>query len=467
MKFTRRHFLGTSTAFVAAACAPALHKGYDADVIILGAGLAGLHAARMLAEDGAKVLVLEASNRIGGRMWTLNDLPGAPEAGGQQVGQSYARIRSTVLNLGLNILPPSLGGSREKTMLLQGETFDARDWLSHPKNSFPAAYKRATPDSALFMAAAGANPFADQYAWRNADPSHDVSADAFLAAAGFDANSRALCDIALNANRLDTYSMLNLWRTLVLYSKDSGLGPAGEIEGGSQRLPEAMALSLPEGSVRLSSQVDAINTRYDGVEISSNGRSYRAPFAICTIPFAALNNIDLTLPEEDEDLRQILAAMPYTQIQQIHLTLDRAPTDDLPLSMWTDTPIERVFPVRDQNGETVALTCWINGTGSVQATDEDWSRLAEETLRETRGLKATAQKVIRWDKNQPLSGGAYMHWAPGQVPIWAERILRPAGRLYFAGEHTSHLHTGMEGAMESGERTAYAIGEEMITSRRG
>ena len=68
-----------------------------------------------------------------------------------------------------------------------------------------------------------------------------------------------------------------------------------------------------------------------------------------------------------------------------------------------------------------------------------------------------AHAGVRWDEDQPLSGGAYMHWAPGQIQPWAERVTQPSGRLHFAGEHTSFLHTGMEGAMESGERAAYAI----------
>ena len=126
--------------------------------------------------------------------------------------------------------------------------------------------------------------------------------------------------------------------------------------------------------------------------------------------------------------------------------------------MWTDTPIERVFPVRDASGETVALTCWINGMGTrPEATDADWKQVAEQTLMDRRGIKAKARAVVRWDQEQPLSGGAYMHWAPGQIQPWAERVTQPMGRLHFAGEHTSYLHTGMEGAMESGERAAYAI----------
>ena len=460
MQLTRRGFVALGGAILTAQCAPNVLPSQDADVLILGAGLAGLHAARMLAADGFKVLVLEAAPYVGGRMRTLDGLPGRPEAGGQQVGQSYARIRSTAIDLGLNIVPPKPGGSRDKTLVLNGRVFDARDWVNAPENAFPDPFKRATPDSALFMAAAGENPLIDQYAWREVSSEFDISAASFLADKGFDAASLELCNIALNANALSSYSMLNLWRTLTLFSLDTSSGPSEEIEGGSQRLPEAMAASLGDGGVRLNTPVSAIRAQSEGVEIDAGGQTYRAPFCVNTLPFPVLRKLAFEVKGSTPELKPIIDAMPYTQIHQVHLELDAGPTDDLPMMMWTDTPIERVFPVRNREGETVSLTCWINGAGTrPSTTDEDWKALAEQTLLQTRGVKAKARAVVRWDEDQPLSGGAYMHWAPGQIAPWAERVTQPSGRLHFAGEHTSFLHTGMEGAMESGERAAYAIME--------
>lgn len=457
MQLTRRNFVALGGLALTAGCAPNVHTSQDADVLILGAGLAGLHAARMLEADGFKVLVLEADTQIGGRMRTLDHIPGQPEAGGQQIGQTYARIRSTAIDLGLNVMPPAPGGSRDKTMVLNNRVFDAREWAAASENPFPEAFKRATPDTALFMAAVGENPLIDQYAWREVGAEFDMSAQAFLEAAGFDAPSIALCNIALNANDLGSYSMLNLWRTLTLFSLDSSSGPSEEIEGGSQRLPEAMAASLTDGSVQMQTRVSAIRSSDTGIEVTTSKRTYRAPFAISTLPFPVLRGLSIELPDAPS-IQPIIEQMPYTQIQQVHLELEQGPSDDLPMMMWTDTAIERVFPVRNSNGETVALTCWVNGVGTRPSTnDEDWKALAEQTLADTRGIKAKAHSVVRWDKDQPLSGGAYMHWAPGQIQPWAERITQPAGRLYFAGEHTSYLHTGMEGAMESGERAAYAI----------
>ncbi|MCH9752231.1 MAG: FAD-dependent oxidoreductase [Alphaproteobacteria bacterium] len=458
MQLTRRHFVAMSGLAATAACAPAIVETYDADVLILGAGLAGLHAARMLQADGMKVLVLEASDRIGGRMWTLDDVPGRPEAGGQQVGQSYARVRSTAIDLGLKIVPPKPGGSRDKAMVLNGQVFDAGEWATSADNPFPDAFKRATPDVALFMAAAAANPLKDQYAWREVSPEFDISAAEFLSQQGFDDQSRALCDIALNANQLSSYSMLNVWRSMTLFQLDASSGPSEEVEGGSQRLPEAMAASLGDSAVLNGTAVTGIDASGSGVTVRAGDRNYRAPYCVCTLPFPVLRHLPLALMPGTPQIQPIVDTMAYTQIQQVYLELEDGPSDGLPLMMWSDTPIERVFPVRNKSGETVALTCWINGIGTrISASDEDWMQLAERTLSETRGIKARAHKVTRWDKTQPLSGGAYMHWAPGQIQPWAERVVAPAGNLHFAGEHTSYLHTGMEGAMESGERAAYAI----------
>ena len=62
------------------------------DVIVIGAGLSGLNAALLLEEQGLKVTVLEGRDRIGGRLLTLQDVPGRPEAGGNGIGHSYARL---------------------------------------------------------------------------------------------------------------------------------------------------------------------------------------------------------------------------------------------------------------------------------------------------------------------------------------------------------------------------------------
>jgi monoamine oxidase len=434
--------------------------------MVVGAGFAGLHAARLLEAEGMRIVVLEADGRVGGRVLTLEELPGAPNAGGSQVGASYGRMRATAADLGVSIKPDA-PVRPASALFVAGKLIPESAWTSAVENPFRGALRSLLPAGALTRLASQDNPIEDPATWRTLGGSrHDVSASTWLSERGVDDAARELIDVGLNANSLDNYSMVNLFRTLALFKVDGRLGAVGNVEGGSQKLAEAMAASL-RSPLRLASQVRALATTERGVEATLlSGERVHAAFAIAALPAPALHRIALEAPIPP--LQKVgIANLPYTQIAHLYLEPETPfwEWDGLPPDMWTDTPLERIFSVRDRatGANTGTFLAWINGAGAGWLrgqSDAAIEKMAQQTLNRVRpasGGRVRLRKIVRWTSDNALAGGAYHHWAPGQIGRWAEAINRPAGRIHFAGEHLAVAHTGMEAAFESGEAAALQV----------
>lgn len=466
---TRRTALAAGLAgIVATGTAPAIaQRRLDAEVIVIGAGLAGLETALRLQEAGRSVHVVEANIRHGGRLRTAFSLPGTPDLGGVQIGPGYARLRARAAALAVDLVPEP-AAPRDSRLFLGPRAVDPAAWRTDPDNPFPEALRGLTPQSAL-MALAGAgdaNPLVGPDDWRGpAGIAADVPAAAFLSRAGLSPQALALVDRGLNGNSLDSYSMLNVWRTLTLFARERALGGALVVPGGSQRLADAMGARL-QRPVHMRFPVASIVEDGTGVTVTSRqGTSYRGAVCVAALPFPALRRIEITAPV-DRLTREAIGALPYTQILQVIVEPQVRfwEADGLPVGMWSDGPLERVFPVRTADGaQTGLVMVWINGAGTAAFDYPAWQH---ETGVDTRALAAavgrelavlrpasegrvTVRAVQRWTASNPLAGGAYMHWAPGQVARWAGRMGAATGRLLFAGEHLGLVHTGMEAAFES------------------
>ncbi len=433
---------------------------FTSQVIVIGAGASGLETALRLEAAGLDVQVVEASNRIGGRMNTLYDLPGQPNAGGVQIGASYTRLRARAAALGVELFPEPVT-PRATSINISGRMMAARDWGAAPENTFPTALKNTPPSAALFAAAGGANnPLKTSDDWRGPiGIGADLSADAFLTHLGFDATARRLVDVGLNANRLDSYSIVNVMRSLTLFGAERASGGVSSmIRGGSQRLPEAMARALRK-PVLIGQAVRRISTNVQGGSVTlANGTRLTAQAVVAAVPFPTLRLMNIRAPMSRET-REAIGALPYTQIKQIFLEPEKRywETDGLPIDMWTDGPLERVFSVRDSDSkDTGIIYIWLNGTGA-QGFDLSTLSARMNALRPASEGKFKVRHVQDWTSTNPLAGGAYMHWAPGQIGRWAGKMGAPAGRLFFAGEHLGLVHTGMEAAFESGERAAFDV----------
>ena len=104
-----------------------------ADVLVIGTGLSGLNAALTLEELGLSVAVVEAWDRVGGRVYTLSDKPEMPETGGSEIGPMYARTLSAVERFGLSLEPWQI--SRLEFMLhVGGQSMTVDQWKTSDAN---------------------------------------------------------------------------------------------------------------------------------------------------------------------------------------------------------------------------------------------------------------------------------------------------------------------------------------------
>jgi len=473
----RRRFLIGAGAFAAAAAArPARAAAREPDVVVIGAGLSGLYAAHLLEEQGARVRVIEGRRRMGGRIFTLDDVPGHPEGGGNGIGAGYARVIDMANRSGVKLIPvrQRTETTQEDTVInLRGQNIRLEEWPSSRLNPFPSERRSKLPWAYQWDFYMKANPLKDGDVWTDAKfASWDISLYDFMRRQGQD---EATIDLALGTGMLYgsnpyDFSLLALFHTLAWGAQQLAFGrEAYAIEGGNQRLPEAMAKQL-RSEVVTGCTVTGVSTDRSGVQVTcSDGTIHRAKTAVVTIPFAALRSVrfDPVLPELQAEAVDLLG---YSTAFQAHFVADRPfwLEDNMPANMWTDGPAGRFAALRygDDPNKVTSFLAFVNGAQGERLDRMDPQAAAAEIIDFLARVRPSTKgalkpvKTLSWQRD-PFAGGIYSAWKPGQITRYATSIARPHGNIFFAGEHTAMLNRGMEGAMESGERAAAEVLERL------
>lgn len=434
------------------------------DVIVVGAGLAGLHAALTLQAAGLRVRVIEARNRVGGRVWSFDGPTGVEEGGAINIGDAYRRVLSSVARYGLHLEPVPFD-LRAHAISFRGTTCDASEWAGADLNPLPPGPWRALPPAALVMAALSrANPLTDALAWKAPEAArYDVSLRTYLAGQGLPPEAMALVNRASTIQDLETDSALGVLRAMQRMTRFAT--GTSNIVGGNQLLPEAMAGELHE-PVLLAAPVTAVMPAPEGLTVSlADGSHLDTAALVLAVPFPALRRIDVHPSLLPEHLRQLIDRLRATSVTKYHLSVDRPfwHDDGLPVMTWTDTVAQRLFPWRLRDEGPSALSVWVTGheAAGLDALDEtEQERVVLERLGAYRPASAGAgvrvTRVISWGRDQ-WAGGAWAMPLAGQMAALAAATDADTGLLQLAGEHLAVENGGMEGAMESGGRAALRL----------
>jgi len=460
----RRELLGAGLALtVTGKVTPALARGVDtADVLVAGGGIAGLYAARLLAAEGARVIVLEAADEVGGRLKTLDHLPGQPEAGGQTIGGMYARVLREMGDLGLGTIPRA-GPVPGDAVLAGGAVLSLADWADSPANVLTGEDRAVSPGGLYARWLDRANPVAGLEDWQAAEHAglDAIGVSALLTGAGASAEALRLMQHWFDGPALPAMSALFACRKRLVERFEAGA--ALRVKGGSQALPRAMAARLGD-VVRRRAVVVAMAQDARGLEMrTADGRRYRGRFGICALPFPALRRVRLE-PVLPQALAAAVARLPYSEIVMVTLRVERPfwEADGLPPAMYVDGSLQRVTSAGGQDGGLPTIACWLRGASAIRAGAMDdatvmaWAMAELGRLRPACAGALAAGAVTRWDRTS-LGGGAYHYLAPGQSAALFAAMRLPWGRVRFAGEHLADMQQGMEGACEAGERAALQL----------
>jgi monoamine oxidase len=485
LSFSRRRALkllgGATAAPLLVPHAARAQGGGRFDVIVVGAGLSGLHAATLLEEQGFKVKVLEGRKRVGGRVYTLMNVPGNPEAGGELIGGNYARMIDAAERAGLDLIPPArLGPPGSWMYTIRGQNILAKDWEGHKLNPLTGEDRKLLPNTLLATLSNRNNPLRDQAmdAWLSPEfRKYDIPHSQYLRETlKLNEETIRLMNVVIHTDHIDNTSALHELRRYAVgefnqrmggggnFGRENNPPPALQVKGGNSRLPEAMAASLENG-VELGKTVFGFeDTGREVIVRCADDTEYRARQVVCSVPFPKLRQVKFE-PRLSAILEGAIKEIDYGISIQVHFGFKKPywEMDGLPGGMWTDSPIERFTTIgRGPNGAVSSVIAFINGNEAYKYDLMTDAEVFAYTMKEIEKLRPATKGLlepllVQSCHREVWGAGDWVFWRPGQITKYANHMRDRHGNIHFAGEHTAVMERGMEGAFESGERAALDV----------
>jgi monoamine oxidase len=453
----------------------------EKSVLIAGAGMAGLVAGSLLKDAGHHVTILEASDRVGGRIRTLREP--FDKIGGKQLYGEAGAMRIPSFHVLINDyirkykLPtsPFLETDIENNgyLLANGVRTRRKEYLRNPDLlGYPVAANEVgrTAEAMLDAIIQSIVEFVesdpntnwpiileryDKYSIRTYLKDQTRLSEAAIEMIG----------ILLDEEALMSTSFIESIRDQIDINANNTYT---EIQGGMDRLPRAFLQQLKR-EVNLKSRILRIEQDGGGVVFRTEKRKYKGDRAIITVPFSALRLVDIDPPLSQNKLKAI-RQLHYDSATKILLQFRSR--------FWeredgikgggsiSDLPVRFVYyPSHGIGAEGPAVLL-----ASYTWSDESlrWDALPESKRLEfaladlaklhgdvvySEYMKGTSYS---WSSDE-FTRGAFALFQPGQQTMLLPFIAAPEGRIHFAGEHTTLKHAWIEGAIESGIRAAVEV----------
>jgi monoamine oxidase len=442
-----------------------------ADVIVAGAGLAGLTAAREVLKAGRSVIVLEARDRVGGRVLSHTVSDGLVlDVGGQWTGPGQDRIIALAEEMGVESFP-TYGGDQTHIDYTNGQRQLYKGAL--PEGD-PSAYAE------VFQAIMTLTQMSEEVPLESPwTAPHAREWDAQTMQGWMDANltlEGAKSRIALAIEAVYAVEPLDLSLLHMLFYAKSGNGlltlvsteggaQQDRFDGGAQSVAIRVAEQLGE-RVRLSSPVRRISQTASGVEVEGDGFSLRGQQCVVTVPPALAGRIDYrpAMPVLRDQLTQRAPMGSVIKVQVVYETPFWR-NDGLSGRVVSDTgPVRITFDNTPRKGSPGVLVTFIEGGDGRRyscASPDERRRLVIDCL--TRYFGPAATKPVEYVERdwcaEEYSRGCYGAVFPAGTWVSCGSAIRePVGRIHWAGTETATVNAGyIDGAVRSGERVAAEV----------